>query len=104
MNIYLYPNFTKLIARLRNLGWYSRERELISFKMLGSFEGYSGRASETWEHKYEIKIEGIDEIGLLPIHKIGYDLEKMSIEINKELDGQNNKEKTEEKKKWKGEF
>ena len=99
MNIYLYPNFTKLIARLRNLGWYSKERQLLSFRMLGAFEGYSGRASETWEHKYEMKIEGIEEIGLLPIHKIGYDLEKMSIEILKELDGQNNK-----KKKWKGEF
>lgn len=99
----IYPNFTKLIARLRNIGWYSRERELINFKMWGAFEGYSGRASETWEHKYEIKIDGIEEVGLKPIHKIGYNIEKMSIQILKELDEQS-KEKDEKEKKWKGEF
>lgn len=99
----IYPNLTKLIARLRNLGQYSKERELISFKMWGAFEGYSGSASETWEHKYEIKIEGIEDIGLKPIYKIGYDIEKMSIQILKELDEQS-KEKTKKEKKWEGEF
>lgn len=41
--------FTRLLAWAYNKGWYSGRRELLTIRILGDFEGWSGRATETWE-------------------------------------------------------
>lgn len=40
-----------------NLGWYTGTRDLLKVTMKGEFEGFYGKASESWEHQYEIVVK-----------------------------------------------
>jgi hypothetical protein len=42
----------ELMKYFYGLGWYGGERNLFTITMQGEFEGYSGKASETWEHRF----------------------------------------------------
>lgn len=98
-----YDSFMELVKYLNNLGWHSGEKHLIRFDMFGQFEGYRGRASETWEQRYEIEIEEIPELGIPHVKKSGLDLNKMCTEIIKEINAEV-KKKNDSKKGYKGEF
>jgi len=37
------------------MGWYSGAPTLFTIRMIGQFEGH-GRASETWEHDFQIEL------------------------------------------------
>jgi len=37
------------------MGWYSGAHNLFTIRMVGQFEGH-GRASETWEHDFEVEL------------------------------------------------
>ena len=49
------PFFTQLATYIARLGWYGGKLQL-SFTLEGQFEGFSGRASETWEQQWVLKI------------------------------------------------
>lgn len=42
----------KLIKKIENTGWFGGELQ-AEIKIRRRFEGYHGRASETWETEYE---------------------------------------------------
>lgn len=48
----------KLINKIEDLGWFAGEFSL-DIKIKRRFEGYHGRASETWETEHSINTEGI---------------------------------------------
>jgi len=52
-------SWKKLMMKAYRLGWYGGRRSLINLSMKGDFEGWSGRASETWEHRFYITTEEI---------------------------------------------
>lgn len=51
------------------LGWYIGEKELLNISMIGAFEGFSGRATETWEYNFVVttcEIKGYKDKIILP--------------------------------------
>ena len=56
---YNFDSFKKLVAHALNLGWYSGRKTLFNLKCEGAFEGWTGRATETWEHKFTLTSEEI---------------------------------------------
>lgn len=56
---YNFESFKSLVAHAYNLGWYAGRRTLFNLKCEGEFEGWSGRATETWEHKFTLTAEEI---------------------------------------------
>jgi hypothetical protein len=49
-----------LEKKLRNYSWYSGESDLLILKIEGEFEGFYGRASESWENRYSLEIGKIN--------------------------------------------
>ena len=37
-------------------GWYGGTHDFMTIRLEGGFEAFSGRASETWEYRWVIKI------------------------------------------------
>lgn len=68
---YNYSSLEKLMQYFYSKGWYSGTLDLLTIKMQGGFEAFSGRACETWEHRFiasncsipEIKIESHEVSG-----------------------------------------
>jgi hypothetical protein len=56
---YNFDSFKQLVARAHNLGWYGGRKTLFNLKCEGDFEGWSGRASETWEQRFTLTSEEI---------------------------------------------
>ena len=56
---YNFDSFKELVAYAYNLGWYSGRKTLFNLKCEGDFEGWSGRASETWEQRFTLTSEEI---------------------------------------------
>ena len=65
---YKLDSFKDLMALGYSLGWYGGTKTLFEVKMIGAFEGWSGRASETWEQRFIVSTGEIIEDGktLLP--------------------------------------
>ena len=42
----------KIISKIEHMGWFGGELQ-AEIKIRRTFEGYHGRASETWETEYE---------------------------------------------------
>lgn len=55
---------------IKNHGWYSRQLKL-EISLTGEFEGFYGKASETWEHQVVIKITGKQPMIIPEIEVIG---------------------------------
>ena|ERR1035437_8949923 len=56
---YKMDSFKELMNRAYNLGWYSGRKTLVTLKMDGEFEGFSGRASESWEQRFFVETEEV---------------------------------------------
>ncbi len=56
---YNFDSFGELVKFAYNLGWYSGRKTLFNLKCEGEFEGWSGRASETWEQRFILTSEEI---------------------------------------------
>jgi hypothetical protein len=50
----------KLIAMLMSFGWYTGKSDLLTLKIEGEFEGFYGKASESWEQKFILEIGQIN--------------------------------------------
>jgi len=83
---YKMDSFHKLMKWAYGLGWYIKERELITVRMCGSFEGYSGRASETWEHRFYVETCDIPELNLYARKVYGRTLEEACAKLVKILE------------------
>ena len=57
---YNLESFKKLLNYAYNLGWYTKKRNLFTLKCDGEFEGFYGRASETWEQEFSLISEEIE--------------------------------------------
>ena len=68
--------FTDLLGWAFNQAWYSGERNLITIRMNGEFEGYSGHASETWEHQFVVENCDIPDIGIKAHSAVGETVEE----------------------------
>ena len=69
---YNFDSFKELLHHAYMLGWYGGRKTLFNIKCEGKFEGWSGRASETWEQRFiltseEIKCEAGTKIPALNI-------------------------------------
>lgn len=53
-NPYKIEAFLRLIHKAFDYGWYPGSVDLLQVRMVGAFEGFSGRASETWEHRFYV--------------------------------------------------
>jgi hypothetical protein len=55
-----YHNFdglSALLVRIYGLGFYgSKSSEIMTIRVRNAFEGFSGRASETWETQFEVEV------------------------------------------------
>jgi hypothetical protein len=49
----------QLQRKLINFGWYGGRSNLLVLTMEGEFEGFYGRASEAWEHRFSLEIDKI---------------------------------------------
>ncbi len=56
---YNFDSFRELLSHAHNLGWYSGSKVLFNIKCEGDFEGWSGRATETWEQRFTLTSEEI---------------------------------------------
>jgi len=56
---YNLDSFKKLLHYAHSLGWYSGKRTLFNLKCEGSFEGWTGRATEDWEQRFTLTSEEI---------------------------------------------
>ena len=56
---YNFDSFHKLVNYAYNLGWYSGTKTLFNIKCEGAFEGFSSRASETWEQRFTLTSDEI---------------------------------------------
>lgn len=56
---YNFDSFKQLVQHAYNLGWYGGRKTLFNLKCEGEFEGWSGRASETWEQRFILTSEEI---------------------------------------------
>lgn len=56
---YKMDSWTTLMQMAYRLGWYGGTRSLVNLQIKGAFEGWSGRASETWEQRFFITTEEI---------------------------------------------
>lgn len=56
---YNFDSFHKLVNYAYSLGWYSGTKTLFNIKCEGAFEGFSGRASETWEQRFTLTSDEI---------------------------------------------
>lgn len=54
----------KLMQFFYSKGWYGGTLDLLTITMKGGFEAFTGRASETWEHKFFVKNCAIPDIGI----------------------------------------
>jgi len=68
-----------------NLGWYGGKRELLKVTMLGEFEGFSGRASETWEHLFCAENCAIEELHIQSHKAFGNTLDEACEKLLQEL-------------------
>ncbi len=59
---YKMDAFKKLLNWGYLQGWYLGKKELVKVTMLGAFEGFSGKASETWENRFIVEICDIPEL------------------------------------------
>ena len=55
-----YEHIQKLEAFVSSLGWFSKTLKLI-ITLENEFEGFYGKASETWETRIKIEIQSPDE-------------------------------------------
>jgi hypothetical protein len=51
---YKMDSFKDLMQWAYMQGWYIHRLDLVTVKIQGEFEGFSGRASETWEHQFVV--------------------------------------------------
>lgn len=72
-----------------NLGWYSGTHDLVTIKMQGGFEAFSGRATEAWEHQFVINTARIKigDITIPACEAIGQTLEEACSKILKLVKG-----------------
>lgn len=56
---YNFESLKQLLAYAYNLAWYGGRKTLFNIKCEGDFEGWSGKASETWEHRFTLTSEEI---------------------------------------------
>jgi hypothetical protein len=72
-----------LMSKALSLGWYTGRKDLITITIKGEFEGWSGRATECWEHRFFITSEKIvsttGEVLLTEINVEGKTLEEASM-------------------------
>jgi len=72
---YKTDNFLKIMQWAYDKGWYLHCLDLITVKMQGAFEGFSGRASETWEHRFIVSNCEIPELGIKSHEAVGETLD-----------------------------
>ena len=63
-NPYDFSEVTKLLQYFYSLGWYSKTLDLLTITMQGGFEAFTGRASETWEHRFIARNCAIPELDI----------------------------------------
>lgn len=56
---YNLDGFAELLRWAYRHGWYGGRKNLFKITMEGEFEGFSGRASETWEQRFIIETDEI---------------------------------------------
>jgi hypothetical protein len=62
-----------------NIGWFGGSKTPLTIKMESEFEGFSGRASETWEQRFIVETEEITDGGkylLKHVRAVGATLEE----------------------------
>lgn len=48
-----------LMQRAYSLGWFAGRKNLVTISIESEFEGFSGRASESWEHRFVVHTEEV---------------------------------------------
>jgi len=51
-----FDSFSELLKRIYRLGFYKSVPEVMKVTVRNAFEGFSGRASETWETQFEVEV------------------------------------------------
>jgi hypothetical protein len=67
---YKMDSFKNLMQWAYTRGWYDNRLDLVTVVIQGEFEGFSGRASETWEQQF---IVSICEVGRVKAHSVKAD-------------------------------
>ena len=76
---YNFSSFEQLIRYGYTLGWYGGRKKLFVLTLEGEFEGFSGRASETWEQRFTLESDLIetDNYIIPAIHISGKSVEEV---------------------------
>jgi len=56
---YNFDSFKDLVFYAYNLGWYGGRKILFNLKCEGEFEGFTNRATETWEQQFTLTSDEI---------------------------------------------
>ena len=62
--IFQYKHLGDLEKYFTQKGWYAQHRTFITIELEGGFEAFSGRASETWEYRWVIRIHEHEDMGI----------------------------------------
>lgn len=63
-------NLLELERKIKGMGWFSGKLQMI-ITLENEFEGFSGRATETWESRVIIEIKSPDESKIKSIKVVG---------------------------------
>lgn len=64
MSIHDKVALENLLNRFSQLGWYSGIHNLVTLRLQGGFEAFTGRATEDWEHQYVIVTAALPDLKL----------------------------------------
>jgi hypothetical protein len=53
------------------MGWYSGTHDFLTIRLEGGFEAFSGKASETWEYRWVIKVHENQQLNIPEIEVKG---------------------------------
>lgn len=82
---YEFSGLHGLMQYFYRLGWYGGTLDLLTITMKGGFEAFTGRASETWEHRWFVKIPDIPDLDFESIEANGKSLDDACRNLAKKM-------------------
>ena len=92
-NPYDFSGLEKLMQFCYSLGWYGGTLDLLTITMKGGFEAFSGRASETWEHRFRVQNCAVPELGIGEYWEEGETLNQACLSLLYTLEGERDGER-----------
>lgn len=58
---YEFDSLSRILQKIYGLGFYRSVPEVLNISVENKFEGWSGRASETWETRFTVELHEVSQ-------------------------------------------